>query len=76
MFTADLRAFSERLTTKMESTEKQLKVETEDTQGISIIKTEVFASNVVKREFDELEESGIGSKTNVKLRTVKRRRKA
>ena len=76
LFTADLRAFSERLTAKMESPEMQLKVEMEDTQGISILKTEVFDSNVVKREFDELEESGISSKTNVKLRTVKRRRKA
>ena len=53
-----------------------VKAELEDTQSILISKADVFASSLVKRELNELEESSVNSKSEVKLKTVKRRRKA
>lgn len=76
LFTADLRAFSERLTTKTEVTE----VKQEETTTISTethVKAGLLTPVSVKREYDEQSEhKGPMVEEITSTRVVKRRRRA
>ena len=73
LFTADLRAFSERLTTKVEI--KDIKKESDDlSKQDTQIKTAVLSTASIKREL-EGEDKSLIAITEVAAREVKRRRK-
>ena len=75
LFTADLKAFSERLTTKVEVKEEAV-VKLEDAEGqTNSVKTEVTQEIRVKRELD-LEEPAMAGEATTSKKRVKRQRKA
>lgn len=75
MFTADLRAFSERLNTKIEV--KEIKEE-EDAKVLAEtqVKAEVLTPINAKREFEDEEKPLIAVEEVTAKRSIKRRRKA
>ncbi|KAK4990506.1 8-oxoguanine glycosylase ogg1 [Elasticomyces elasticus] len=76
LFTADLRAFSERLVTKTEVKEESLIKVEEDAIAGAVIKEEVTVEKTIKRELEGQDERKlIEIKANV-VRKTKRRRKA
>ena len=75
LFTADLRTFSERLTTKVEVKEIK-KEEASKILTETQIKTDMLAPVKVKREFDDAEKLLIAVEQVAAKRPVKRRRKA
>ncbi|KAL6715924.1 8-oxoguanine glycosylase ogg1 [Lecanora helva] len=73
LFTADLRAFSERLSTKV----KVETIEEENDNAVvttTQVKTEILTPKSMKREFDE-DQKPLTAITEVAARKVKRRRK-
>lgn len=74
LFTADLRAFSERLTTKIEVKEI-LEEECAKVLAETQVKAEVLTPINVKREFEDENKSLIAVKEVTVKRPVKRRRK-
>ncbi|KAI9656061.1 MAG: 8-oxoguanine glycosylase ogg1 [Bathelium mastoideum] len=77
LFTADLRAFSERLVTKLESKEEfeTVKVAADgQIQSAAVIKTETVRDKRVKREFEEEEHRVVEIQQNI-TKKPKRRRK-
>jgi N-glycosylase/DNA lyase len=83
LFTADLRAFSERLTAKIEMKEEETalpKKEEEEHEGEEVvrIKTAVLTKTRVKRELDEEKEKQVLQIDNISMTSserVKRRRR-
>ncbi len=75
LFTADLRAFSDRLTTKIEV--KEMKEETDAKVLTEIqVKAEILMPMSVKREIEDGEKSLIAVEEFTATRPAKRRRKA
>lgn len=74
LFTADLRAFSARLTTKVEVTEVKKEEEDDETVTKTIVKGEKFTEILVKREFQEDETTQEGIEEISTSRKAKRRR--
>lgn len=74
LFTADLRAFSERLSAKLEVEE----IKKEGSSAVlteTQVKAEILTPVSVKREFEE-DEKPMTAETQIAARQVKRRRKA
>ncbi len=75
LFTADLRAFSDRLTTKIEV--KEIKEETDAKVLTEIqVKAEILMPMSAKREIEDGDKSLIAVEEFTATRPVKRRRKA
>ncbi|KAF2228849.1 hypothetical protein EV356DRAFT_521903 [Viridothelium virens] len=77
LFTADLRAFSERLVAKLESQDvfEAVKVEADGAiEPVTVVKTEIVKDKRIKREFEEEERNVVEIQQNV-VKKPKRRRK-
>ena len=77
LFTADLRAFSERLVAKLESKEEfeMVKIEEKGTiKAAAVAMTETVKSKRVKREFEEEEHKVVEIEQNVVKKPKKRRK--
>lgn len=77
LFTADLRAFSERLVAKLESKEEleTVKSEADGTlEPIAVTKTEIIRDKRVKREFEEEEHKVVEVEQKVVKKPKKRRK--
>ncbi|KAF2403825.1 hypothetical protein EJ06DRAFT_541484 [Trichodelitschia bisporula] len=72
LFTADLKAFSERLTTKVEKVEETVKLEDDSTVVESTLKKEVKKTSIKR----ELEEEKLLEVEETTVRRSKRRKKA
>ncbi len=76
LFTADLRAFSERLTTKIEVKEEEVTLKMEDSRDGEIAEiAEIVTKKGVKREYEEGDKKLLELKQTTVKRKVKRRRK-
>ncbi|KAK5124295.1 hypothetical protein LTR85_001998 [Meristemomyces frigidus] len=77
LFTADLRAFSERLVAKVEKEEKEVEVKTEggDEVELDVVHVEKVVERGIKREAEE-GESKVQEVEETVVRKTKRRRKA
>ena len=77
LFTADLRAFSERLVAKVEKVEEAVEVKKEegDEVEVDVTKTQKVLERGIKREADEGESKVLEVEEKV-VRRTKRRRKA
>ena len=73
LFTADLKAFSARLTTKVEVTEVKTK-DNEETMTETYVKSENLTERLIKREFQEDETTQTGIEEIPTVRKAKRKR--
>ena len=78
LFTADLRAFSERLSTKTEVKEEEVILKVEENGEIDVVSapTKVRTERPIKRELVEDDGKILEIKEVASKRKVKRRRKA
>ena len=75
LFTADLRAFSERLLSKIEVEESHVKSEESDSPIVSSTKVAVTTAERMKREFEGEEKSSLKVEEHSTTKRSKRRRK-
>ena len=74
LFTADLRAFSEKLTSKVEVKEETIKGEEDDSVWVETsIKSEMIARTALKRELEEIPVVKVEESSNSRRVTKKRK---